>query len=218
MDFEELQKAAIHSLQEPGEGKAMPKTEAKNPPILYVFRHAQTFDNIRRIFSGKRQARLTPEGKKQAKQLAHKLVHVHIDLFISPDLIRCKQTLEPLQEKFPHIPHLIKKELIERDYGTLTGRSKILIMKQYPKQAVLWRRSWDVAPPDGESIKNVWETRMHAFCKWLAKKMKDEKINVAYSGTNNTVRLIRMYFEHLSYENAVKLENTYGDYASYHIK
>jgi len=219
MDFNELQEAAIQSLQHPGAGgKPMPKTSSKKPPILYVFRHTQTYDNIRRVFSGKRQSQLTPKGKKQAQELAHKLVHMHIDLFISPDLIRCRQTLEPLQKMLPHIPYLVKKELVERDYGILTGKSKMEAMKEHPKNAVLWRRSWDVAPPKGESIKNVWENRIHPFCKWLETKMKKENINIAYSGTNNTVRLIRMYFEHLSYEDSVELENTYADYASYHIK
>ena len=90
-------------------------------------------------------------------------------------------------------------------------------MKLYPEKAVLWRRSWDVPPPHGESLQQVWETRVKSFCEWLEKKMRAEKINVAYCGTNNTVRLIRWYFEKFTMEKMLVLETTYGDYASYYI-
>ncbi len=216
-DIEKLKQAALSSLQNPGKSaKPMPKDES-NPPILYLFRHAQTYDNIRRIFSGRRQTRLTPEGWKQAKELAEKLKNKKIDLFISPPLKRCKQTLEPLRKYFPNVPYIQKKELVERDYGNLTGKSKLKIMKLYPEKAILWRRSWDVPPPGGESLKQVWESRIEPFCKWLEEKMKKEGINVAYCGTNNTVRLIRMYFENLSIDEMLTLENPYGDYAAYSL-
>ncbi len=216
-DIEKLKQAALSSLQNPGKSaKPMPKDESA-PPILYLFRHAQTYDNIRRIFSGRRQTRLTPEGWEQAKKLAEKLKTKKIDLFISPPLKRCQQTLEPLRKYFPNIPYIQKKELVERDYGDLTGKSKLKIMKLYPEKAILWRRSWDVRPPGGESLKDVWEKRIKQFCQWLEKKMKKENINVAYCGTNNTVRLIRMYFEKLSIEEMLTLENPYGDYAAYSL-
>ena len=216
-DIEKLKQAALSSLKNPGKSaKPMPKDES-HPPILYLFRHAQTYDNIRRIFSGRRQTRLTPEGWKQAKKLAEKLKNKKIDLFISPPLKRCRQTLEPLRKYLPDVPYIQKKELVERDYGDLTGKSKLKIMKLYPEKAILWRRSWDVRPPGGESIKDVWETRIKSFCEWLEKKIKKENINVAYCGTNNTVRLIRMYFEKLSIEEMLTLENPYGDYAAYSL-
>ena len=216
-DLEKLKQAAISSLKNPGKStKPLPKDESA-PPILYLFRHTQTYDNIRRIFSGRRQTRLTPEGQKQAKALAEKLKNKKIDLFISPPLKRCRQTLEPLRKYFPDVPYIQKKELVERDYGKLTGKSKLKIMKLYPEKAILWRRSWDVPPPGGESLKQVWASRIRPFCKWLESKMKNENINVAYCGTNNTVRLIRMYFENLSIDQMLTLENPYGDYAAYSL-
>lgn len=219
MDINKLKEAAIKSLEKPGgAAEELPKTKDNQKPILYLFRHTQTNDNIKRIFSGRRQTSLTPKGRQQAKELAEKLKDKQIDLFISPPLKRCEQTLEPLFKYFPKVPYLQKKELVERDYGELTGKSKMRIMKEYPEKAILWRRSWDVPPPGGESLKQVWETRIKPFCQWLEDKLRKEKINVAYSGTNNTVRLIRMYFEKLPLEKMLTLENPYGDYASYHIK
>lgn len=217
IDFKSLQRAAISSLEKPGSSTPLPKSEISGQPTLYLFRHTQTKDNIRRIFSGRRQTSLTAEGKKQAQALAQKLKNKKIDLFISPPLLRCLQTLQPLSKFFPKTTYLQKKELIERDYGILTGKSKMQIMKQYPQKAVLWRRSWDVPPPRGESLKQVWETRIQPFCQWLEKEMKTKKINIGYCGTNNTIRLIRMYFEKLPIEKMLTLETPYGDYAAYSL-
>ena len=218
MDINKLKQAALSSLENPGQGQTMPKTASNQKPILYLFRHTQTEDNLNRVFSGsKRNPKLTPEGQKQAQVLAEKLKDKEIDLFISPPLLRCEQTLIPLRQYFPKVPYLQKKEIVERDYGDLTGKNKLEIMKLNPGKAILWRRSWDVAPPNGESIKDVWEGRIKQFCLWLVQKMTTEKINVAYSGTNNTVRLIRMYFEKLSIEQMLTIENPYGDYASYSL-
>lgn len=90
-------------------------------------------------------------------------------------------------------------------------------MKLYPEKTILWRRSWDVPPPGGESLKQVWEKRVKPFCQWLKKEMKVKKINVAYCGTNNTLRLLRMYFEKTPIEKTLTFEIPYDDYASYSI-
>ena len=218
ISLEKIKKAAIASLNNPGgSGNALPKKESKRHPTLYVFRHTQTYDNIRRIFSGRRETKLTPEGIKQAKKLAQILKDKEIDLFISSPMIRCFQTVEPVR-KYHKKAELVKEELLlERDYGKLTGRSKTKLMKEDFEKAVLYRRSWDFPPPDGESIKMVWEGRLEKFCKDLEKKMRLEKINVAVSCTNNTMRLIRMYFEKLSIEEMLVLENPYADYGAYVI-
>jgi len=217
-DIKKLKQAALTSLENPGSGAKMPKTKKGEKPILYIFRHTQTVDNLNRVFTGcYRNPKLTKKGEKQAKELAEKLKNKKIDLFLSPPLLRCQQTLAPLRQYFPKVPYLQKEEIVERDYGDLTGKNKLEIMKINPEKAVLWRRSWDVAPPNGESIKQVWEGRLKKIILALEKQMRQEKINVAYSGTNNTIRLIRMYFEKLSIEEMLTIENPYADYASYSL-
>jgi len=212
-----LKKAALESLKNPGQAaKPLPKDES-HPPILYLFRHTQTTDNVKRIFSGRRQPDLTETGRQQAKKLAQLLKNKKINLFLSPPQKRCQQTLKPLIKFFPGVEYSPLKNLQERDYGQLTGKNKLEIMKQYPEKAILWRRSWNVSPPGGESLKQVWEKRVKKFCLWLEKKMKKEKISVAYCGTNNTVRLIRMYFEKLPIKKMLTIENPYGDYAAYSL-
>ena len=218
VDLNLLKKAALSSLDQPGKTKEpLPKTTKTDRPVLYIFRHSQTYDNVRRMFSGRRQTSLTAVGNKQAEAMAEKLKGKKIDLFISPPLKRCQQTLTPLRKFYPQIPCLQKKELVERDYGRLTGTSKLQAMKLYPEKAILWRRSWDMPPPDGESLKQVWEKRVLPFCHWLEKEMKIKKNNVAYCGTNNTLRLFRMYFEKTSIEKMLTFEIPYDDYASYSI-
>lgn len=216
--FQQLKKSAIGSLEDPGEAKKhLPKTDSDQKPILYLFRHTETHDNKNRIFSGRRDVELTPDGKKQAKKLAQKLKDKQIDVFMSSPLTRCRQTLKPLMELKPNVPYEPQKGLEERDYGDLTGKDKMKLMEEKQRQTILWRRAWDYPPPNGESLKMVWENRIKPFCQNLETRMRQEKINVAFAGTNNTMRLIRMYFEDLTKEQASIVENPFGDYASYHI-
>jgi len=216
--FEKIKKAAVSSLSAPGKSAAaLPKSGAAKGPKLYVFRHTETYDNKRRIFSGRRQSRLTEEGLRQAKSLSLKIKGKKIDLFVTPPLVRCRETLKRVAKFFPKAKIETEKLLLERDYGTLTGRSKLKIMRENPDKAILWRRSFLTPPPKGESLKEVQEKRVFPFCRKLEKKMRKEKINAAVCATNNTMRLIRMYFEKLPVEQMLVLENPFGDYAEYDI-
>ncbi|MDI6882894.1 MAG: histidine phosphatase family protein [Patescibacteria group bacterium] len=216
--FEKIKKAALFSLKKPGgQKKKLPQKESNSYSTLYVFRHSQSCDNYRRIFSGRRQSRLTPEGIKQAKELAEKLKNKKINLFIISPLVRCQQTIKPIQKYHPRAKVRVEKLLKERDYGKLTGKSKMKLMREDFKKAILYRRSYDVPPPGGESIKQV-QKRVFPFCKKLEKKLSKEKINLAICCTNNTMRLLRMYFEKLSVEEMLTLENPFDDYAAYIVK
>lgn len=185
--------------------------------MIYLFRHAQTHDNRRRIFSGRRNSRLTLLGVKQAERLAKNLKGKKIDLFISSPLARCLETLKPLRKYYPDVPLEKEKLLLERDYGRLTGKSKKKLMREDFEKAVLYRRSYDFPPPGGESLKEVQQKRVFPFCKKLFARAKKERINVAICGTNNTMRLVRMFFEKLTIEEMLTLENPFDDYASYPV-
>ncbi|MBW2963782.1 histidine phosphatase family protein, partial [Candidatus Woesearchaeota archaeon] len=78
------------------------------------------------------------------------------------------------------------------------------------------RRSYDIPPPGGESVKMV-EKRVKSFIKDLLKKMKKEKVNVAISAHGNSMRPFRAYFEKLSREQMMTLENPWDDYFEYTI-
>jgi len=222
--FEKIKQAAIYSLKKPGgKQKTLPKKESDKYPTLYVFRHTETYDNVRRIFSGRRNSKLTPKGIKQAQKLAKLLKNKKIDIAIFSDIAegksdRAEHTLEEVLKYHPKTKKEAAKLLVERDYGDLTGESKLKLNKKDPELCLKYRRSWDYPPPKGESLKMVWENRLEKFCQDLEKRMKKQKINVIISCTNNTMRFIRMYFEKLSIEQMLTLENPFADYSSYVIK
>ncbi len=212
--------SAQKSLEAPGlTNTPLPKAdESASGQILYVFRHGETEDNKNRIFSGRHDSPLTAEGIKQSQILAQKLEDKKIDLAIYSDLSRAENTLDEVLKVHPETNVEGSELLLERDYGDLTGTSKNELNEKDPELCLKYRRSWDFPPPGGESLKMVWEKRIKGFCEDLEKRMRREKINVAISCTNNTMRLIRMYFEKLSLEEMLELENPLGtDYASYII-
>jgi len=212
--------SAQESLTHPGgTTKPLPKaSESGSEPILYVFRHGETGDNKNKIFSGRHNSPLTEEGVKQAQVLAEKLKDKQISLAIYSDLSRAKDTLDEVLKFHPETKTEASRLLLERDYGDLTGASKAELNQRDPQLCLKYRRSWNFPPPGGESLKMVWENRVKKFCEDLEERIRREKTNLAISCTNNTMRLIRMYFEKLSIEQMLELENPLGtDYASYSI-
>ncbi len=210
---------AKDSILHPGQStQPLPKLQDHTPPVLFIFRHCQSKDNARHRFSGRRQTSLTPTGLNQAKQLGQKMQNLPIDLFISPPLKRCQQTIAQVRHYHPDAPLKTYPQLMERDYGDLSGKSKLKMMQLYPEKTLLWRRSWDVRPPHGESLQDVWEKRLkHFLTQELIPLMQRQHLNVAWCATNNTMRLVRMYFENLSIKQTLLLENPYADWAEYKL-
>lgn len=208
--------SAEASIKNPGQASApLPKADSQNKPILYVSRHGETEYNKRKIFCGVFDSPLTEKGLDDAKKQAELLKDKEINVGITNDLQRSRKTLEEILKYHPQATVEIDLSLRERNYGDLTGKSKEEMMKSDPELTLKFRRGWDFPIPNGESLKDVWENRIKVFCEKLEKRMKDEGINVAVCCTNNTMRLIRMYFEKLSTEEMLELENPFDDYASY---
>jgi 2,3-bisphosphoglycerate-dependent phosphoglycerate mutase len=138
---------------------------------IYLFRHGQTTFNRDKRFTGWLNAKLTPLGIKQAKVVANKLKNKEFSLAYTSDLSRCKDTLKEVLKLHPNGGNVITdKRLRERSYGLLQGKThKEIIAKYGQKQFDIWHRSYDVAPPKGESIKMV-EKRVNSFIKDLLKK------------------------------------------------
>lgn len=217
LDEQQLVEISNKSLASPGKLSHLPKYEG-DIPTLIVFRHGQSFDNIRRIFSGRRNSQLTQEGLRQAEKLAEKLKNAKIDIAYTPKLDRCKKTLKFVLKYHPNTKILYDDYLLERDYGTLTGKSKTKLNKQDPILTAKYRRGYDFPPPKGESLKDVKENRIWPFCQKIKKEMQEKRVNIAISCTNNTMRLIRMFFEGLTIEEMESLENPLAqDFCSYKV-
>lgn len=207
--------SALKSLIKPGgTKKKLPKIESKKYPEIYVFRHGETFDNRNRVFSGWRDSKITEVGKKQARVLGEKLREKEIDVCITSRLSRSIDTAK-IALKGKKVKFEVDDRVIERDYGKLSGTSKIKNLEDDPVKAVKYRRFYDFAPPKGESMKMV-KGRVFEFCDELVKRVRKTGENVAISCHGNSMKMIRYYFEKLKLIDVLVQENPLGtDYAEY---
>jgi 2,3-bisphosphoglycerate-dependent phosphoglycerate mutase len=173
---------------------------------LFVFRHSETFDNSRGIFSGWRDSELTPKGLAQAQKIAEQLKRYRIDYAFTSHLRRARKTLEIVLEAHPHVPVYRDDRLIERCYGLLQGRSKGRVAREDPEWYAQIHRGYELAPPKGESLRMV-EIRVISFLEQLKDWLGQNPGNVAISCHGNSMRPIRRAFDHLGIEQMLQLEN-----------
>jgi 2,3-bisphosphoglycerate-dependent phosphoglycerate mutase len=173
---------------------------------LFVFRHAETTDNSKQIFSGWRDPDLTPKGLLQALEVSKQLEKEKIDYAFTSHLLRAKRTLEIVLKPHLNVPVFVDDRLIERCYGTLQGKSKIGIAAERPEWFAKVHRGYDFPPPEGESMRMV-ESRTLPFVVQLERRLRQNPGNVAISCHGNSMRPIRRVFEHLSLKQMLQLEN-----------
>lgn len=173
---------------------------------LLVFRHTETFDNQKQIFSGWRDTDLNSIGIEQAKQIAKQLRSYKIDYAFTSHLKRAKKTLEIVTQAHPPIAVFKDDRLIERCYGLLQGKSKMEIQRENPDWYAQIHRGYDFAPPEGESLRMV-ENRVLPFLFQLRKWLVNYPGSVAISCHGNSMRPIRRVFEGLSLKQMLRLEN-----------
>jgi 2,3-bisphosphoglycerate-dependent phosphoglycerate mutase len=173
---------------------------------LFVFRHAETTDNARMIFSGWRDPRLTHKGFLQAQEVAEQLRNEEISYAFTSHLGRARTTLEIVLEAHPDVSVFVDDRLIERCYGLLQGKSKKRIATERPKYFAQVHRGYDFPPPEGESLRMV-ENRTLPFIKQLKGWLREKHGNVAISCHGNSMRPIRRVFENLSLKQMLQIEN-----------
>jgi len=192
---------------------------ARSRPTIYLFRHAQTYFNKNRYFTGWKDSRLTPFGKAQAKKIARKLSGKKIDVSFQTSLSRSRDTLSEVLKSHPECRAVfIDDRMIERSYGKLSGTSHDRYRRTHTDAELhLIRRSYGRPPPGGESIKMV-EKRVMAFLRDLLPYMKKNRVSVAISAHGNSMRPFRRHFEKLSIKEMMSLENPWDGYFEYSIK
>lgn len=199
----------------------LPKNESNEFSTIYVFRHGQTEDNAKFIFSGQREPKLTADGVKQAEILAEKIKGIKFDRLISSPQLRALETMKiaiSKNESAKNIQIETDERIRERSYGDLTGNSKMEIQLEDPQKLLKIRRSYDFVPPNGESIEMVCK-RVGEFCDELVEEIKDKKLKVGISCHGNSMRGFRKYFENLDNNTTAKIETPLGqDYAAYVVK
>lgn len=186
-------------------------------PKLILLRHLKSQWNLENRFTGWTDVPLSKEGIENVKEVADKLASVRIDKVYTSPLIRNKETtsliLENLGKK--NTPIVIDKALDERNYGKLQGMNKDEVKKQYGEEQVkLWRRSWQEAPPGGESLKDVYKRAATFFQEYIEKDLGLEK-NVLVVASHNSLRALVKYIEKISDDNIANFEIPYGGLLEY---
>jgi len=181
-------------------------------PKLILLRHLQSQWNKENKFTGWTDVPLSKEGIESAKETTEKLAGFKIDKIYTSPLIRNRETVSLILENLgkKDLPIIIDKALDERNYGKLQGLNKDEVKKQYGEEQVrLWRRSWDNAPPGGESLKDVFKRAIPFYQKYIEKDLKEGK-NVLIVASHNSLRAIVKYVERVSDEDIINLEIPYG--------
>lgn len=177
---------------------------------LVLVRHGQSEWNEKNLFTGWADVDLTERGIEEAHKAAQALKErgLKFDEAFTSDLIRAQHTLDIILEDLgqTEIPVTRDKALNERDYGNLVGMNKDEARQRWGEEQVhIWRRSYDVRPPGGESLKDTAERAVPYFEKHILPKVEAGE-NVLVSAHGNSLRAIIMWLEKLSPEEVLKLE------------
>jgi 2,3-bisphosphoglycerate-dependent phosphoglycerate mutase len=177
---------------------------------LVLVRHGQSEWNAKNLFTGWKNPGLTETGVKEAIS-AGKLIKdekINFDTMYTSELIRAQLTGNTILEIINQsdIPIIKDIALNERNYGSLAGLNKDDARKKWGKEQVhIWRRSYDIPPPDGESLKNTGERVLPYFNKEILPKVVSGS-NILIAAHGNSLRSLIMQLDELSKEEIVNLE------------
>jgi len=194
---------------------------------LVLVRHGQSQWNLENRFTGWVDVPLSKNGIDEAISAGKKLADYKFDVMYVSHMLRAIQTLnyilvESNSQKTPifkhendrvrkwelnytsnpetEIPVFQSVELAERFYGDLQGLNKQKTREKYGDEQVhLWRRSYDINPPNGESLKDTCNRTTPYYKKYIVKDLEEGK-TVLVSAHGNSLRAITMYVENISEE------------------
>ncbi len=177
--------------------------------LLVLVRHGQSEWNLKNLFTGWRDVELTDKGVAEAREAGRKLKAqgLKFDVAFTSVLKRAQRTLDlMLEEMGETIPIIKDLALNERDYGDLSGLNKDDARKKWGDEQVhIWRRSYDIAPPGGESLKDTLaRTLPYYVTEILPRVLRGERVLVAAHG--NSLRALVMVLEKLAPDQIVQRE------------
>ncbi|AYZ12061.1 2,3-bisphosphoglycerate-dependent phosphoglycerate mutase [Chryseobacterium arthrosphaerae] len=179
---------------------------------LFLVRHGQSLWNLENRFTGWQDIDITEVGIEEARKAGIALKKERIDIAFTSALIRAQHTLNLILEETgnTHIPVVTDKALNERSYGNLEGLNKAETALKYGDEQVhTWRRSYDVVPPGGESLKDTYNRVIPYFEAQIVPPLRQGK-NVLVVAHGNSLRALIMYLEHLSPEEILEREIATG--------
>src|SRR5262245_21790532 len=182
--------------------------------LLVLVRHGESDWNNKNLFTGWRDVDLTERGIAEARAAGRKLKAqgLRFDVAFTSALIRAQRTLDLILEEMGQtkIPVFKDQALNERDYGDLAGLNKDDARKKWGAEQVhIWRRSYDIAPPGGESLKDTAARVLPYYIQnILPRVLRGERVIVSAHG--NSLRALVMVLDRLSGEAIVKRELATG--------
>jgi len=211
-------------------------------PKLILLRHLKSQWNEENRFAGWTDGPLSKEGKEKAREIMIKISQIGMDVAYTSPLFRNEDTVARILEhstKYPMFIHLdggkmqkwgkfadisesdmpvfVSEKLNERYYGELQGLNKGETKRRYGEEKVqLWRRSYETAPPSGESLKEVVKRTIPFYKKYIERDLKSGK-NVLIVASHNSLRAIVKYVEKISDNGIINLEIPYGGLTEYEL-
>ncbi|MBM19419.1 MAG: 2,3-bisphosphoglycerate-dependent phosphoglycerate mutase [Stappia sp.] len=182
--------------------------------LLVLVRHGQSDWNLKNLFTGWKDPDLTEKGIEEAKTAGAKLRELKLafDLAYTSDLTRAQHTLKLILDELGQqgLETVRDQALNERDYGDLTGMNKDEAREKFGEEQVhVWRRSFDVPPPGGESLKMTAERVLPYYREQiLPQVLSGKRVIVAAHG--NSLRSLVMELEGLTPDEILKRELATG--------
>lgn len=177
-------------------------------PQLVLVRHGQSQWNLENRFTGWVDVALTPQGESEAAAAGRKLKAYAFDVAFTSKLQRAVNTLRIILETadLNPLPTYADQALNERMYGDLQGKNKDETRLKYGEEQVhIWRRSYDIAPPGGESLKNTCERVLPYYHTHIEPLLRDGE-NVLVVAHGNSLRALIMYLEKMTPEQILAFE------------
>jgi 2,3-bisphosphoglycerate-dependent phosphoglycerate mutase len=177
---------------------------------LILVRHGQSEWNEQNLFTGWKDPGLTELGIKEAKNAGSLISDkgIQFDEMFTSMLVRAQDTgaiiLDSINQQ--NIPITKNKALNERNYGSLAGLNKDDARKKWGEEQVhIWRRSFDIPPPEGESLKDTAERVLPYFHEYIMPKVI-QGLSILVAAHGNSLRALIMKLDLISSEDIVKLE------------
>jgi len=186
---------------------------------LVIFRHGQSVWNLENKFTGWVDVGLSPKGIEEAKAVGEKLKGFVFKEAFTSVLKRAQDTLSIALEICGQnkIPVTNNEALNERKYGDLQGLNKAeTALKFGDEQVKIWRRSFDVPPPNGESLKDTAERVIPYFEKEIAPKLRAGE-NIVIAAHGNSLRALIMHLEKMTPKQILEFEIATGQPRVYEL-
>lgn len=181
-------------------------------PLLVLLRHGESQWNLENRFTGWVDVELTEKGRAEAQRAGEKLRAIRFDRAFSSMLQRANETLRIVLQEIDQSSLSVTRDhaLNERHYGDLQGLNKAETAAKFGDEQVhIWRRSYDIAPPGGESLKDTAARAVPYYETHIEPELRAGR-NVLVAAHGNSLRALVMHIERLTKEQVLELNLSTG--------